>query len=89
MSQALPIPPPGFDELSVEEKVDYVQSLWDRIAVRPEDVPVPDWHLQVIEERLAAHEADPAAARPWDEVREEVADTLKRRRRAFGGAPAA
>jgi hypothetical protein len=25
-------PPPGFDELSVEEQIDYVQSLWNRIA---------------------------------------------------------
>jgi len=79
MSSIPPIPPPGFDELSVAKKIDYVQSLWDRIAVRPEDVPVPDWHLQVINERLAVHEADPAAARPRGEVREEIADSLKRR----------
>jgi len=79
MAPTPPIPPPGFDELPVEEKIDYLQSLWDRIAVRPEDVPVPDWHLQVINERLAAHEADPAAARSRDEVREEIADSLKRR----------
>jgi putative addiction module component (TIGR02574 family) len=79
MSPTLPVPPPGFDELSGEEKVEYVQALWDRIAVIPEGVPVPDWHLQVIEERLAAHEADPTAARPWEEVRGEIANTLKRR----------
>ena len=28
MSQALPIPPPGFDELSVEEQINYVEALW-------------------------------------------------------------
>jgi hypothetical protein len=27
----VPNPPPGFDDLSVEEKIDYVQSLWERI----------------------------------------------------------
>jgi putative addiction module component (TIGR02574 family) len=58
MSQALPIPPAGFDALSVEDKIDYVQSLWDRIAARPEDVPVPEWHRQIITERLAARRAD-------------------------------
>jgi hypothetical protein len=52
MSQALPIPPAGFDALSVDDKIDYVQSLWDRIAARPEDVPVPDWHREIINERL-------------------------------------
>jgi hypothetical protein len=41
ISQALPMPPPGFDALSVDEQMDYVQSLWDHIAARPEDVPCP------------------------------------------------
>ena len=74
MSRVLPIPPPGFDDLPVEEKLDYVQSLWDRIVIHPEELPVPDWHRQIVEERLAAHRADPEAARPWDEVRQEVSE---------------
>src|SRR2546421_12008768 len=53
MSQALPLPPPGFDALSVQEQIDYVQSLWDHIAARPEQVPVPDWHREIIAQRLA------------------------------------
>jgi putative addiction module component (TIGR02574 family) len=56
MRDAPPLPPPGFDDLSVEEQIEYVSSLWDRIASQPETVPVPDWHWKIIEERLAAHE---------------------------------
>jgi hypothetical protein len=52
MARALPFPPPGFDELSMDEKLDYLQSLWDRIAAQPQAVPVPDWHREVLEERL-------------------------------------
>jgi putative addiction module component (TIGR02574 family) len=81
MAQSLPLPPPGFDDLPVEEKLDYVQSLWDRIAARPDEVPVPDWHREIIAERLAAHRADPGAARPWDEVREELLEELRNRPR--------
>jgi len=77
---ALPLPPPGFDELSVEEKLDYVQSLWDRIFAQPENVPVPDWHLQLLDERLAEYDSDPAAGSSWEEVREEI--LLKVRERA-------
>ena len=44
MPKPLPLPPPGFDELSVDEKIDYLQSLWGRIAATPDTVPVPDWH---------------------------------------------
>lgn len=77
MPRALPLPPPGFDDLPVEEKLAYVQSLWERIASRPAELQVPDWHQRVLEERLAAHQADPDSARPWGEVRQEIAETLK------------
>jgi len=80
MARSLPIPPPGFDDLSVDEKVDYLQSLWDRIGAHPEDVPVPDWHREIIAERLKAHQERPNESRPWEEVRQEILDKLQQRR---------
>lgn len=79
MARTLPLPPPGFDDLSVEEQLDYVQSLWDRISAQPAEIPVPDWHRRVIDDRLAAHRADPAAAVPWDEVRQGLLEKLRNR----------
>lgn len=55
MSKMVPTPPPGFDDLSVEEQIDFVQSLWDRIAATPEQVPMPEWHRRIIRERLEAY----------------------------------
>ena len=79
MAKTMPIPPPGFDDLSAEDKIDYVQSLWDRIAARPEDVPVPDWHREVLAERLAAHRADKDQGKDWEEFETElIADLSKR-----------
>jgi hypothetical protein len=46
-------------------------------ATHPEELPVPEWHQRVMEERLAAHRADPAAARPWEQVREEITAKLQ------------
>jgi len=40
MSQTIQLLPAGFDSLSVEEQIDYLQSLWERIAAQPEQVPV-------------------------------------------------
>jgi putative addiction module component (TIGR02574 family) len=73
-------PPPGFDDLTAEEKVEYVQSLWDRILARPEDVPVPRWHQEIVVERLAAHRADPLAAQPAEAAFEDLARKLQERR---------
>lgn len=76
MVKTMPIPPPGFDELSAEEKLDYVQSLWDRIAASPEEVPVPEWHKQIISERLAAYRANPDEGRTWEQVQESIQHKL-------------
>jgi putative addiction module component (TIGR02574 family) len=81
MNHSLPIPPPGFDELLVEDKVRYVEALWDRIAAAPEDVRVPDWHRQLVSERLAEYRSDPNAGRPWREVRDELLRELADSRR--------
>ncbi len=80
MADKIPNPPPGFDELTVEEKLDYVQSLRDRIAAKPEAVPVPDWHLQVIEERMNENQANSRAGRSWDQFREELRAKLGERK---------
>ena len=56
--------PRGFSELSKADQIRYLQVLWDRIAENPDDVPVPDSHLDIAETRLAAYRREPSAARP-------------------------
>ena len=68
MAQSLRMPPPGFDDLPVEEKIEYVQSLWDRIAVSAGELPLHDWQREILDERLAAHRASPDEAKPWKGV---------------------
>ena len=58
MSQTLPLPA-GFDALTVEEQIDYIQSLWDRIAAQPEQVPVPDWASRDIERTVSQLSSKP------------------------------
>jgi len=79
MSQALPLPPPGFDALSVDEQINYVQSLWDRIAAKPEDVPVPDWHRVTLAERLAAHRANKDQGNNWEAFEKDLTVELSKR----------
>ena len=66
------VPPPGFDELSADDKLEYIQALWEHFSEHPEEVPVPAWHRQVVAERLAAHRRGEMTSRPWAEVREEL-----------------
>ena len=78
MAQAFPLPPPGFDALSIDEQIDYVQSLWDHIAARPEEVPVPDWHREILGERLAAHRAEDGHGKEWEEFEQDLTADLNK-----------
>jgi putative addiction module component (TIGR02574 family) len=71
------LPPRGFDELSADEKLEYIQALWANFSKHPEEVPLPDWHRQVVAERLAAHRRGEMTSRPWSDVREELLARLR------------
>lgn len=69
--------PPEFDTASKEERIAYVQALWDRIAENPDSVPVPEHHKRILRERLDAYRANPERGRPWNEVRDELLTKLR------------
>ncbi len=79
MPETIPNPPPGFDHLSIDEQIDYLQSLWDRIAASPERVPVPEWQQHILRERLEAYRTNSTAGRPWEEVRTDIERKLRDR----------
>jgi len=59
--------------LSVEERIQLVESVWDSIAQHPEALPVTEAQRKELDRRLAEHQKDPRAARPWSAVRDSLA----------------
>ncbi|MDX6442950.1 MAG: hypothetical protein QOH71_24 [Blastocatellia bacterium] len=51
----------------------YLQALWDQISSNPEEVPVPESHLQLAEERLRRYREDPSTAKPAFDVVDRLA----------------
>ena len=43
--------------MSVEDKIEYVQALWDLIAANESQVPVPDWHREVLHVVAVLHQS--------------------------------
>ncbi|MBK9259704.1 MAG: addiction module protein [Polyangiaceae bacterium] len=80
MPYVLPALPAGFDELPVDQQVDYVQLLWDRIAAQGDRVEVPTWHREVLDERLAKLQTDSDSGQPWEEFESELRAELAHRR---------
>jgi putative addiction module component (TIGR02574 family) len=61
-------------KLSVAERLELVQELWDSIAADCEREPYPltDEQRQDLERRLAETDEDPTASAPWQEARERI-----------------
>jgi putative addiction module component (TIGR02574 family) len=60
--------PKGFSSLSKAEQIRYLQALWNSISASPGEIPVPESHLTLAEERLAEYRRDPTRARPARDV---------------------
>jgi putative addiction module component (TIGR02574 family) len=56
-------------KLPAEERFALPAALWDSLADAPDQVPVPDWHRAILEERLAAGDRDDAPGQGFAELR--------------------
>lgn len=74
MSSASEIP---IDSLSVAEKLVLMERLWADLSRRPADVPTPDWHGDVLAERLAAVRDGNTAFVDWEDAKKRLRDRLK------------
>ncbi len=62
--------PPGFEQLSKDQQIDYVQQLWDLILAVPDKIPVPAWHLKIVRDRVSSQNT--AQSSTWDEVKQRL-----------------
>lgn len=59
-------------ELSVAERIQMVEDIWDSIAAVPEAVPLNEDQKKELDRRLEAYHQSPDAGAPWTEVRERL-----------------
>ena len=69
-SSPVPNPPPGFDELSPEEQIEYLQRLWNHIAADDSKIDVPQWHRDILRQRISEDTSEEASS--WDEVKKRL-----------------
>ena len=61
-------------DLSVAEKLQLVEDLWDDLAATPSGVPVHDWQKEELARRKANLMNNPASGLSWDQVKQKVRD---------------
>lgn len=70
---AVPILP--LDEMSIEEKLQTMEALWENLSVDPTAIESPAWHEEVLRERESRIASGEAKFIDWEKAK---ADILRR-----------
>jgi len=63
-------------ELSVAERIQLAEDLWDSVAADTGELPLTDAQRAELELRLAEFERDAGSGEPWEVVRERIQKRL-------------
>jgi putative addiction module component (TIGR02574 family) len=58
--------------LSISERIQLVEDIWDSIVEMPEAVVLTDDQKRELDHRLDAYHKNPNQGSPWEEVRERI-----------------
>ncbi len=59
--------------LSIPERIQLVEDIWDTIATEPEAIELTEEEKRVIDERLEAYHRNPDLGSPWEDVYKRIA----------------
>jgi putative addiction module component (TIGR02574 family) len=68
----------GIDRLSVAERLQLVQEIWDSIADEQDQIPLTEEQKKEIDRRLEAYRANPDSGIPWEVVRARAEERLRK-----------
>ena len=63
--------------LSIEEKLQLIDALWDSMSQNAEKMPVPDWQLEELERRIESQRTNPQPGQTWEDVKREILNGKK------------
>lgn len=58
----------GIDRLSVRDRLDLIEQIWDSLPEQVEPQDIPDWHVAELATRRRRAAESPAGGQPWREV---------------------
>jgi len=67
----MPSPIP-IDTMTMEEKLQAMEMLWDDLCQRAELMPSPGWHQQVLQDREAALEQGMEEIEDWEDAKRTI-----------------
>lgn len=67
----------AIERMTLTEKLALMERLWSDLSRRPEDVPSPEWHGEVLAERIAAVREGRTEFVDWDAAKKRLRDRLE------------
>ena len=58
----------GIDRLSVGDRLDLIEQIWDSLPAQVAPSEVPPWHLAELARRRSEAEQQPGVGKPWREA---------------------
>jgi putative addiction module component (TIGR02574 family) len=67
----------SLENMSVAEKLALMERLWDDLSRQPENVPSPQWHGDVLAERIAAVRDGRTMFVSWNDAKQRLRERLE------------
>lgn len=67
----------SLDKMTVADKLALMERLWDDLSRRPENVPSPQWHGDVLAQRMAAVRDGRTDFVSWDDAKRRLRERLE------------
>lgn len=64
-------------EMTIEEKLQMMEALWDDLSQNSDDLPSPAWHGKVLADREAALERGDQQFEDWEKARERIEKDIR------------
>ncbi len=64
------------NQMSVEEKIQTMELLWESLSQAPDDLERPDWHGEILAERAAAVERGEDGFEDWESAKANIRSQL-------------
>lgn len=62
-------------KLPIAERIQLAEAIWDSVAEQANELPLPDWHKEILDERLANYESSTTRTFSWQEVKDGLKDS--------------
>ena len=62
------------ERMTLEEKLQTMEAPWDDLCRREEDIPVPQWHKDLLDERARLIEQGKARFMDWEAAKKHISE---------------